>query len=739
MFKFFFALSTFLCFSLAVGPAQVPLFKIPAALNPQLTNILDNDTITLYYNGSGPVPGYDELSPLPEPITPLNQSMIEDSFFDELMAILPSTAYPDPCTKCIAAGQLMHVVAISEPVDTVTNLLVRVCNTLDFFRDSIRSSSCEAQFGSPGQFGPHLAQLFSKMSLTTGDYQAICSIKKFGLCEEQPPLEIDEDLFFEPKPKHADTAPEPSGEIINVLHLSDFHLDPRFDIGSEGNCSQKLCCRPYSNNVELETDWTNPSIPASRFGSYSCDSPPDLALSAFTSMSEFFDINKLAFTIFTGDTVSHDRDDTLSMPYVSYSEETAYHIFKQYLGDTPVYATLGNHETIHKDFVPQHVLNPDPTNTSTNALAWNYDLLSSLWEKNEWLNTTEAAWAKTHYGVYATTTAQGLRVISLNSDFWYRVNVFNYWNISNPDPTGMFRWLSDELTRCEKHGQRAWIIAHALTGHDGTAALPNPSALFHSIVRRFSPGTIAAIFFGHTHLDQFQIFYDYLPDSIDFLSGKRDTTKVDFSRPLVVGHVGPSVTPLTGLNAGYRVYQVDNKTFEVLGAQTYFANISNSLKWTMPVWELEYDARSAYSIVDKSPFGQNPGVARPVNHGHKPRGSWSIDDDLPGYNPRVPWPIDSPLNATFWHRVTESMLEDSDSPQSLLKLYNHYETKSTSSAFHRGFVAVSAEQKVCFLRAGTSADGTRCRKFYGGDDGDDDDGDDDDPLFAHFGTHRTLV
>src|SRR6202000_904532 len=130
---------------------------------------------------------------------------------------------------------------------------------------------------------------------------------------------------------------------------------------------------------------------------------------------------------------------------------------------------------------------------------WNYDLLSSLWSSYSWLNDTEADFARTHYGAYATTTPQGLRIISLNSDFWYKENIFNYWNVTNPDPSGILKWLADELSACERKGQRAWIIAHVLSGYDGTSPMPNPTALFYSIVRRFSPATIAAIFFGLVH------------------------------------------------------------------------------------------------------------------------------------------------------------------------------------------------------------------------------------------------
>lgn len=53
--------------------------------------------------------------------------------------------------------------------------------------------------------------------------------------------------------------------------------------------------------------------------------------------------------------------------------------------------------------------------------------------------------------------------------------------------------------------------------------------------------TITAQFFGHTHYDEFQVFYD----------------TQDLRRALSIAYVGPSVTPYYDLNPGYRIYYVD--------------------------------------------------------------------------------------------------------------------------------------------------------------------------------------
>ncbi|KAK5099176.1 hypothetical protein LTS08_005755 [Lithohypha guttulata] len=455
-----------------------------------------------------------------------------------------------------------------------------------------------------------------------------------SVCSEPPLIGIEESMYFTPKPASADAALPPSGKNLNVLHLSDYHIDPRYDIGSEANCTSHLCCRPDAVNNVLHTNAQSPSLPASRFGALQCDSPPDLALSAFQSMPQFFDISNISFSIYTGDIVSHDKDDQLSQAYIEYEETIAYDTFKAALDNAPIYATLGNHDSF-----PQ-ALNTPNSLAPTNVLSWNYELLASLWQNASWLNASEAQYAATHYGAFAVTTPQGLRVISLNTDFWYKANIFNHYNTTNPDQSGILSFLAAELLACEARNQRAWIIGHVLSGYDGSNPLPNPTALFYSIVARFAPKTIALIAFGHTHEDQKQIYYDFLPNSTYIIDGRtyRNTTMVDYNKPIAVAYIGPSVVPLTNLNAGYTMYQVDDLTFEIMGSQVYFANISNSLTWTTPEWEFEYDARTAYT---------------PVISGG--------------------WPATAPLNATFWHKVTEAMLENT----SVAQMYSTYETKSS--------------------------------------------------------------
>jgi len=180
--------------------------------------------------------------------------------------------------------------------------------------------------------------------------------------------------------------------------------------------------------------------------------------------------------------------------------------------------------------------------------------------------------------------------------------------------------------------------------------------LFYQIVDRYSPHVIAAIFFGHTHEDQFMIYYS------------NNGTVRDEGHAQTVGWIGPSITPLTNLNSGYRMYEVDTGDFNVYDAYTYYADVNSfqsiNASRTGPVFHLEYSTRKAY------PIG---------------------------------WPENAPLNATYWHRVTEAMAAN----HSLIVQFNTFEGK-TSIKSPNCTNDACAEAKVCYMRSGNVALGSSC-------------------------------
>jgi sphingomyelin phosphodiesterase len=107
-----------------------------------------------------------------------------------------------------------------------------------------------------------------------------------------------------------------------------------------------------------------------------------------------------------------------------------------------------------------------------------------------------------------------------------------------------------------------------------------------------------AQFFGHTHQDEFEIFYDtdYSKNSVQNL------------RPTNVAFIGPSLTTYGNVNPGFRIYTIDGNyegsTYQILDHSTYYlnlteANIHRDLK---PIeYILSYSALKEFQMTDLTP------------------------------------------------------------------------------------------------------------------------------------------
>lgn len=115
--------------------------------------------------------------------------------------------------------------------------------------------------------------------------------------------------------------------------------------------------------------------------------------------------------------MSHDSQNQLSRAYTEYAELSVYDLFKEYIG-SPVFPVLGNHDSNPEAIDAPHSL-PGPLGQQ---FSWNYDHVASLWQHNGWIDSTTANEARLHYGAYSVLNQYGLRIITLNTDFWYRSN-----------------------------------------------------------------------------------------------------------------------------------------------------------------------------------------------------------------------------------------------------------------------------------------------------------------------------
>jgi len=144
-----------------------------------------------------------------------------------------------------------------------------------------------------------------------------------------------------------------------------------------------------------------------------------------------------------------------------------------------------------------------------------------------------------------------------------------------------------------------------------------------------------------------------------------NATNINADTALTTSWIGPSVTPLTNLNSGFRVYEVDSATFEILDAHTWRSDVSSypgldGQTVFGPTYAYEYSARAAY--------GSN-----------------------------ITWGTDEPLNATWWHLVTEQMTSNPD----LFSAFNDFQWKQ--SIRQSSCTGDCMTATICHMRSGSSS------------------------------------
>jgi sphingomyelin phosphodiesterase len=371
----------------------------------------------LVYAGQYGVPSVNASSPIPPPLV-FNSSQIAAFALAQVEGIISSKAFEGNCStlvmislltpgKCIAAVEVVKFLALAYPQE-VPPILQTLCQKYAFSDNT----TCQLKYSST-VLGPFLTQIVARMDVTTQDMQLLCAEELGGFCPVPAGVAIDESKWFsKPKPANASIPPKDSGKLIRVVHISDTHWDSRYTVGSEGNCTDySMCCRADSfNSLSPKT----PLRPAARYGDYACDVPADLMLSMFNFMQPY--IANASFAIFTGDIASHDKAWQLSRDYQKYEEQNTLLTFKAQFGGIPVYPTLGNHDSFPSDQnTPFWWADPG----AIDEFQWEYDFYTQLWAQNGWIDSTTAAFADAHDGAYSIVTPFGLKLISLNTDFWY--------------------------------------------------------------------------------------------------------------------------------------------------------------------------------------------------------------------------------------------------------------------------------------------------------------------------------
>ncbi|KAG0052698.1 hypothetical protein BGZ83_002217 [Gryganskiella cystojenkinii] len=553
-------------------------------------------------------------------IPPAHLSHIEKRgwVMDKLKPIFTKALKSLECGACVAALVAAKDIAYLNH-NWVLDAATSLCTDLKLMDKDVCQGLVALQ-------GPALINAAMSASLLSGDGKFMC-FQMLGICPA-PGVTSGTLAFPKPKPANA-TAPAHSGDRIDVLHLSDWHVDDKYVTGSEGACNKPLCCRKFDDSP------LTPTRAATSWGDYNCDSPIKLGQDMLKFVPKVANVN---FTILTGDIPPHDlwlANETSVLP----QEKAAYDVIQGGLPST-VYPTVGNHEA-----GPVNLF-PTPATGVNND--WLYAGLADDWSR--WL-PADAVNSVRNYGAYTVSPRPGFRIISLNNNFCYNMNFYLYGHTKDYDPNGELKWLVAQLQAAEDANERVWIISHV--GPSQTDCIQNWSSLYYQAIQRYSPHVIAEQFFGHTHYDEFALYYG---------PGAKSTQNA-----ISTAWIGPSVTPYTDLNPGFRVYKVDTGSWNVFDSETYVADLDKAPQWdaqgTTPNWHLEYSARQAYGAY-------------------------------------VPIAADAPLSASWWHNVT-TVFEKNDAA---FQQYWLYRGKSAGRIPACAAGSACPAEMICDLRAGKSSD-----------------------------------
>ncbi|KAI7863090.1 Metallo-dependent phosphatase-like protein [Spinellus fusiger] len=535
------------------------------------------------------------------------------------------------CSSCISAMQVVKRMSyLSESL--LINSLVKLCQRTDKVDHEVCQGTIEEQ-------APVLRKVIKTMDVSGRDGHLLCAAV-LNACP-YPDILRWNISFPKAKPLRP-TLKSSQGRYLSVIQLSDWHVDPYYEPGSEVQCNKPICCR------SSYTDYSNITTPASLWGAYNCDTP----ISLIESMLEYIPTIEpnLAFGMLTGDLPPHEVWSTLPINKTQGVQDDAYRLLHAHFDSFPLintmlYPSVGNHESAPTNVFPlKHSRIKIEASKNYLNMRWLYKSLSESWKG--WLGSEALAQVERNSGSYTVKPVRGLKLISLNTNFCYTLNWWLYENPHTYDPNGILSWLVRQLQQSEDEEERVWIMGHVAPGDE--TCLHDYSNYYHQIVERYSPHVIAGQFFGHTHKDEFQVSYKHQTQTA--------------SNAISTVYIAPSVTPYLNTNPAFRIYKVDADTFEVYDAITYYAQLNASSEWKYgPVWEKEYSAREAFTT------------------------------------PLSPLSAKSPLTAAWWHNVTEAMVSD----PSLLDTYWKYRSSSAPVARLCDSEECRANA-ICTLRAGKS-------------------------------------
>lgn len=373
-------------------------------------------------------------------------------------------------------------------------------------------------------------------------------------------------IIFGSKAVHADNG--------TFWHVTDIHVDQNYSSTGDPNFFCHLTSEQQSGDI-------------GRYGNFLCDSPEILVNLTVESMKRI-EPNP-DFIIWTGDNLPHvwePEDPGWNSIFEALAILTD--LLTSEFPNVPIYPSIGNH-----DSYPPNILVPQLINDS---------MYHDYLDKGGWSNIIpNSSWPTfLKGGYYSTKIKAGLQLISLNTILWYEPND----NVTNLiDPADQFQWLENVLKEATDAQEKVYIIGHVPPGFYNRASFPlghhKPYMYHPQFLKKYLDvtgkyyNTIAGQFFGHLHLDTFQLFqYD---------SG------VTHSSSLLASSVTPWHSPsLDGLslpvNPSIRLMHFERNNGSLMDYDQYYLNLTkaNTGPEEEPSYEHLYSFVEAYGVPDVS-------------------------------------------------------------------------------------------------------------------------------------------
>ncbi|XP_019614981.1 PREDICTED: acid sphingomyelinase-like phosphodiesterase 3b [Branchiostoma belcheri] len=350
-------------------------------------------------------------------------------------------------------------------------------------------------------------------------------------------------------------------------HVTDFHYDFTYLNGAEGG---KICDSQTAGQP-------TPSDPGS-WGDYLCDAPWRLINDTVHAMKDI-EPNP-DFIIWTGDDTPHIYNNKMNTGVVLTIIGNLTDLLRTVFPNTQVYPVFGNH-----DYHPKHQMPPEP-NTVYNA-TW------SMWNVPNWLSD-DVKNTFVNGAYYTMPISPGLRLVGLNTVYYYTNDRVTAPTDDNTDPAGQFSWLEGVLQQAATDNEKVFLIGHVPPGFFERSKgkswfYPEYNRRYLQVVTRHAD-VIRGQFFAHQHCDSFKLFYD------------------DEGRAVNSMLLAPAVTPWTttldgvgGNNPGIRLVSYNKNTGDLTDVAQYFSNLALANMQGSPLWAREYSLKDTFNLADASP------------------------------------------------------------------------------------------------------------------------------------------